>query len=376
MRDDGTGTHADVDMTGQCPLLLDERRFKQAVTRERKRADRSGLAMALLLIGLPNSVREHGSADSAVVANALSTVTSDLDILGWVQPACAIGLIVPEIDPAVLTGTCDRFEHAFRSTLALRGDEELAQHLSISLRVYPEPTASDEKQVSPMDPLLYPELSTNRTVFSNFQILKRGMDIVLSALLLIILLPVFALVAVLVKRSSPGPVFFKQMRIGHLMKPFTMCKFRTMYTTADHQVHHDYVSWFITASDQAQFREKPAVFKLTNDTRITSIGWFLRRTSLDELPQLWNVLIGDMSLVGPRPPLPYELEQYKPWHRGRVLQAKPGMTGLWQVVGRSRTTFDEMVRLDLRYARTMSLWSDIKILMATPAAMITGKGAC
>jgi lipopolysaccharide/colanic/teichoic acid biosynthesis glycosyltransferase len=212
--------------------------------------------------------------------------------------------------------------------------------------------------------------------FSKFRIIKRGMDFVFSAGLLLLLLPALALIAVLVKLSSPGPVLFRQMRVGHLMKPFTMCKFRTMYATANHQVHQDYVSWFITASDRAQSREKPAVFKLTNDARITPIGRFLRRTSLDELPQLWNVLIGDMSLVGPRPPLPYELQQYKPWHRGRVVEAKPGMTGLWQVVGRSRTTFDEMVRLDLRYARTMSLWSDIKILLATPAAMITGKGAC
>jgi lipopolysaccharide/colanic/teichoic acid biosynthesis glycosyltransferase len=241
--------------------------------------------------------------------------------------------------------------------------------------VYPEPETSNENQASSVDLLLYPELSTNVPTFSKFQILKRGMDIVLSALLLILLLPGFALVAVLVKLSSPGPVLFRQIRVGHLMKPFTMCKFRTMHATADHQVHQDYVSWFITSSDQ-QSQQKPAVFKLTNDNRITPIGRFLRRTSLDELPQLWNVLIGDMSLVGPRPPLPYELQRYKPWHKGRVLKAKPGMTGLWQVIGRSRTTFDEMVRLDLRYARTMSLWSDIKILLATPAAMITGKGAC
>lgn len=160
------------------------------------------------------------------------------------------------------------------------------------------------------------------------------------------------------------------------MKPFTMYKFRTMYADADHRVHYHYVSWFITSSDKADAKDKASFFKLTNDDRITPIGRLLRRTSLDELPQLWNVLIGDMSLVGPRPPLPYELQQYKPWHRRRLLEAMPGITGLWQVVGRSRTTFDEMVRLDLQYARTMSLWFDIKILLATPVAVITGKGAC
>jgi lipopolysaccharide/colanic/teichoic acid biosynthesis glycosyltransferase len=109
---------------------------------------------------------------------------------------------------------------------------------------------------------------------------------------------------------------------------------------------------------------------------VTAIGRVLRKTSLDELPQLWNVIRGDMSLVGPRPPIGYELKEYEPWHWQRVMAAKPGITGLWQVAGRSRTTFDGMVRLDLRYAKSCSLWTDIKILLATPAAVISGKGAC
>lgn len=368
-------TYSDDAMTGQRSMLLDERLFKQALTRERKRANRSGRAMVLLLIGLSNR-GEQVTDDNGFLTTALSGIPAEHDILGWVESSCVIGLIAPEIDPADLAGACDRLESKVRSAISHLGSEELAQQVSIRLRVYPEQTISNEDQVSPLDPLLYPELSVNVPAFLKFRIIKRGIDIVFSALLLILLSPAFALIGVLVKLSSPGPVIFRQMRVGHLMKPFTMCKFRTMYAAADHQVHQDYVSWFITASDKAESQQKPSVFKLTNDSRITPIGRFLRRTSLDELPQLWNVLIGDMSLVGPRPPVPYELQQYKPWHRGRVLEAKPGMTGLWQVVGRSRTTFDEMVRLDLRYARTRSLWSDIKILLATPAAMITGKGAC
>lgn len=357
--------------------IHNERVFKAMITRERKRTERSGMAMAVLLIGLAQSSSKQGRDDLDVVANVFSTVASEHDILGWWEPSCVIGLIVPEIPPAHLACACDRLETRVRNAVALQGDEELAQRLSVAMHVYPEPTTSDEQQVPPLlNLLLYPELSTNRSSIPNYQILKRGLDIVFSAMLLSLLLPAFAFIAALVKLSSPGPVLFKQMRVGHLMKPFTMCKFRTMYAAADDKVHQNYVSWFITASNQAQLQQKPSVFKLTNDTRITPIGRFLRRTSLDELPQLWNVLIGDMSMVGPRPPLLYELQQYKPWHRGRVLEAKPGMTGLWQVVGRSRTTFDEMVRLDLQYARTMSLWSDIKILMATPTAMITGKGAC
>jgi len=161
-----------------------------------------------------------------------------------------------------------------------------------------------------------------------------------------------------------------------MMQPFTILKFRTMHCNAGDALHHQFVSSFIKARGQVPDPGTNGVFKLTNDPRVTPVGRMLRKTSLDELPQLWNVLRGAMSLVGPRPPLPYELEQYKPWHRRRVLEAKPGITGLWQVSGRSRTTFDEMVRFDLRYARTRSLWADLKILLATPAAVISGKGAC
>ncbi|TKS59229.1 MAG: hypothetical protein EWM73_03332 [Nitrospira sp.] len=227
-----------------------------------------------------------------------------------------------------------------------------------------------------MDPFLYPELHTHQDRIARFQILKRGIDILGSLALLIILLPLLLAIAGLVKLSSRGPVLFRQVRIGQMLKPFMICKFRTMSANADHGTHQNYVTWFITSSGKGQEQDKNTIFKMTNDPRITPIGSFLRKTSLDELPQLWNVLVGEMSLVGPRPPLWYEVQQYQPWHRHRVLEPKPGITGLWQVTGRSRTTFDEMVRLDLRYARGRSLWADIKILLATPAAVIKGKGAC
>ena len=180
-----------------------------------------------------------------------------------------------------------------------------------------------------------------------YDAIKRGLDVIGSLTLLGVLASLFLLIAVLVKVRSPGPVFFRQVRIGQRMKPSTT-SFRTMYTDADHKLHHEFVSSFIKAGSQVDESGKNGFYKLTNDPRVTSVGRLLRNTSIDELPQLWNVLRGDMSLVGPRPPLPYEVEQYEPWHRRRVLEAKPGVTGLWQVVGRSRTTFEEMVRLDLR----------------------------
>jgi lipopolysaccharide/colanic/teichoic acid biosynthesis glycosyltransferase len=154
-----------------------------------------------------------------------------------------------------------------------------------------------------------------------------------------------------------------------------MLKFRTMHVNADSKIHQEYVSSLIKAKAASHGTSGEQVFKLTADPRVTPIGRILRKTSIDELPQLINVLRGEMSLVGPRPPLHYEVEQYQRWHCRRVLEAKPGLTGLWQVAGRSRTTFDEMVRLDLRYARTRSLWTDIKILLATPGAVFAGKGA-
>ena len=155
-----------------------------------------------------------------------------------------------------------------------------------------------------------------------------------------------------------------------------MLKFRSMRVDAEAKLHQEFVRSFIQSGAQVQAEDgqKPE-FKMRKDPRVTPLGGFLRKTSLDELPQLWNVLRGDMSLVGPRPPLGYEVEQYRPWHWRRVLEAKPGLTGLWQVYGRSRTTFDDMVRLDIRYIRTCSLRNDVKILLATPRAVISGTGA-
>jgi lipopolysaccharide/colanic/teichoic acid biosynthesis glycosyltransferase len=178
-----------------------------------------------------------------------------------------------------------------------------------------------------------------------------------------------------VKLTSNGPIFFRQPRIGQMGRSFTMLKFRTMKVDADHALHQKFVTEFINSAPKVQAKAD-APFKIANDPRVTPLGRVLRKTSLDELPQLWNVLIGDMSLVGPRPPIAYEVAQYKLWHNRRLFEAKPGVTGLWQVAGRSRTTFDEMVRLDLRYAKSRSLWTDLKILVATPAAVFTGKGAC
>jgi len=183
-------------------------------------------------------------------------------------------------------------------------------------------------------------------------------------------------VAVAFKLTTKGPVLFKQERLGQYGRKFTVLKFRSMRTDCDAKIHQEYVQQFIAGKveSEAQGGKKP-VFKIQEDPRVTPLGRFLRKTSLDEFPQFWNVLVGHMSLVGPRPPVPYEYQAYDLWHRRRVLEIKPGITGLWQVNGRSRTRFDEMVRLDLKYARIWSIGLDVKILLQTPGAVLTGEGA-
>jgi lipopolysaccharide/colanic/teichoic acid biosynthesis glycosyltransferase len=192
-----------------------------------------------------------------------------------------------------------------------------------------------------------------------------------------VLAPLFVMIALAIKASSKGPVLFKQLRVGRYGKPFTFLKFRSMYVNNDDTVHRQYVTKLIAneAAQQKSNGNNHDAYKLMDDKRVTTVGRLLRRSSMDELPQLLNVLIGDMSLVGPRPPLPYEVAVYQTWHRRRVLEVKPGITGLWQVTGRSKVKFDEMVRLDLQYATSWSPWLDFKILMLTPLAVIKGEGA-
>ena len=216
-----------------------------------------------------------------------------------------------------------------------------------------------------------------------YELLKRALDIFVGMAALLFFAPLFVVIAIAIKLSSKGPVLFRQERYGRHHTPFTFYKFRSMYADSDQAVHKAYVSRLIAGRPESgngtgngtAAGEKTRIFKITGDTRVTPMGRLLRRTSLDELPQLWNVLSGEMSLVGPRPCIKYELEQYADWHTLR-LDVKPGMTGLWQVTARNTVGFDEMVKLDLAYVRQRSLWLDIKILLRTPLAVISGSGAC
>lgn len=211
-----------------------------------------------------------------------------------------------------------------------------------------------------------PELDRRRGLAFRSQIaVKRLIDVIAAAVLLALLSPLLLLIALLVKLSSPGPVFYRWRVVGEKGRYFTGYKFRTMTDNADRLKQE-----LLTQNEMSG-----PVFKMEDDPRITRCGRFLRRFSLDELPQLWSVLKGDMSLVGPRPPLQEEYEHFNDWQK-RKLAARPGITCLWQVSGRNRIRdFDDWVRLDLEYIKNWSLWLDVKILFRTAIAVVTGRGA-
>jgi lipopolysaccharide/colanic/teichoic acid biosynthesis glycosyltransferase len=206
---------------------------------------------------------------------------------------------------------------------------------------------------------------------------KRSIDLVGALSLLLIASPIMLLTAIAVRMTSPGPVIFSQLRLGKHGVPFRFYKFRSMRVDADDQIHREYVASLIEGKLDKVNQGDAArpLYKIKDDPRITRVGRFIRATSIDELPQLLNVLTGEMSLIGPRPPLPYEAQRYQSWHLARILDIRPGLTGLWQVEGRSRTSFDEMVRMDLRYLRDWSLLLDLKILLKTVLVVVKRDGA-
>lgn len=232
----------------------------------------------------------------------------------------------------------------------------------------PRKTEIDQIGVLPMIRLFREPLS------SGSRLLKRTFDIVVSALAIVLFFPLWLLLAVLIRFDSKGPVLYTQERVGMDGRLFLVFKFRTMKAGADSEAHREYQRAFIAGRAEANLGDvNRPTYKLTADPRITRVGKVLRRTSLDEVPQLINVLMGDMSIVGPRPPIPYEVEAYELWHRKR-LDMKPGLTGLWQVSGRNRLPFEEMVRLDLFYIENWSLLLDLKIILRTGLVMLGGEG--
>lgn len=357
--------------------VLNEDTFNRMIAIERKRTERSKQPFLLMLLEAGNhqgSAKSGGSLESVV--SVLQSSIRETDVIGWYKDRATVGVIYTGLEVnnknAVLSMILNRVSTALGDKLT---SDQFSQ-VSISFHFFPD-NWDDEGSGRPSNPALYPDLSNSSNDRRPVVVIKRAMDIAGSAIMLSLCAPLFVIIAVLIKASSKGPVLFRQQRVGQFGQHFTFLKFRSMHVNNDHSIHKEYVTKFIAseASKQPSSGDGEGVFKLTNDKRVTRVGRFLRRTSLDELPQFLNVLKGEMSLVGPRPPIPYELAAYQTWHRRRVLEVKPGITGLWQVTGRSRVNFDEMVRLDLRYATSWSPSLDFTILMRTPLAVIRGEGA-
>jgi lipopolysaccharide/colanic/teichoic acid biosynthesis glycosyltransferase len=344
---------------------------------ERKRSERSRKPFMLLLLDMGERLQaETSERGLGKVLTALSLSTRETDVIGWYAKDCVVGVVFTEISADDSNSVPSTIITRVNETLCRNLDLDQFNQLNISFHIFPEDWNHDGG-TRPSNPTLYPDLSQREDDRKLFRTMKRMMDIVGSVLALLLFSPVFVLSALAVKITSNGPVFFRQRRIGQYGKSFVFLKFRSMYVNNDAGVHKEYVQQLIAgkAHKQPMNGNAQGVYKLTKDSRITRVGSFLRKTSMDELPQFINVLMGQMSLVGPRPPVPYEVEAYDIWHRRRLLEAKPGITGLWQVCGRSRVKFDDMVRLDLKYARTWSPWMDIKILALTPGAVVLGDGA-
>jgi lipopolysaccharide/colanic/teichoic acid biosynthesis glycosyltransferase len=311
----------------------------------------------------------------SIVPGLLSSFR-ETDVIGWYKARAKLaviftGLVIDDKND-LLSTILTRLRTTLRDTLTL----EQFNQVKVSFHFFPDDWDHDGPG-RPSDTALYPDLSGREVNKRTLLGVKRIMDIFGSTLVLVVCGPLFLITALAIKASSEGPVLFRQQRVGQYGRCFTFLKFRSMRADNDPRVHQEYVLKLINgnADHESLSGENQNIYKIKNDRRVTPVGRLLRRTSLDELPQLFNVLKGEMSLVGPRPAIPYEVAAYQTWHRRRLLEVKPGITGSWQVNGRSRVKFDDMVRLDLQYAKSWSPWRDISILLRTPGAVLRGDGA-
>ncbi len=337
--------------------------MQRILARERERVDRSGGCFSLLLFSVGSSQRDRETLTHLV--RVLHRRLRWTDEAGWLDRR-RVGVVLFNTLPQRAWTLSDDVCLAFPAHIALP---------ACHVYVYPArqagasdcgdeavvPQQAEEKTVCAESPPAWPMYSL---FLKPMPLWKRAIDILGALTALIVLSPVLAAAALAVRLTSPGPVVFAQWRDSKGSKPFKMYKFRTMVVDAERQQEE------LTALNE----QRGPVFKIRNDPRITPVGRVLRKTSIDELPQLWNVLKGEMSLVGPRPPLPKEVCQYQEWHRRR-LDVTPGLTCTWQVAGRSQIPFTDWIRMDLRYIRSRSFWQDVDLLLRTLPAVLFRRGA-
>jgi exopolysaccharide biosynthesis polyprenyl glycosylphosphotransferase len=296
--------------------------------------------------------------------------TGDTQVLGDVADLASL-IREYQIQEVIITDDSVDAERLFDAMIGAGRSHKVEFRFAPSVfNLIPQKTSVEQIGVLPMVRLFTEPLSDAQ------RFLKRTSDIVITSIAMIVTSPLWLLIAILIKRDSRGPVFFRQERVGMDGRIFLCLKFRTMLADSDDSIHRESYKQNIAGITKfnAGDVEKPVYGKVPNDPRVTSVGRWLRRSSLDELPQLINVLRGDMSVVGPRPPIPYEVHEYDIWHRKR-LDMKPGITGLWQVSGRNRLTFEQMVKVDLFYIENWSIWLDLKIILLTVPALWRDEGA-
>jgi lipopolysaccharide/colanic/teichoic acid biosynthesis glycosyltransferase len=349
--------------------MLPEWQFKKILYNERKRTERSKNPFTVVFIDVSKFIDKlRGQrAKIAKVVEQLCEIagscTRGTDFLGWYECNRVFSIILTDTESTASTIVVQKVKEKIEETQGRLFEGEI----EIAALTFPLKDTSDTSS------LLFSIYPNKRDSFSEklFLSIKRMIDIAGGIGGVLFFSPFFLIIPFLIKADSNGPVFYKQKRVGEGGVIFDLYKFRSMHINTSESIHRNYVSSLIKGSADSE----KGVYKIKNDPRVTRVGKFLRKLSIDELPQFINVIKGNMSLVGPRPPIPYETAEYELWHLRRVMECKPGLTGIWQVEGRSKTNFNGMVRMDLEYIKKRSLLLDFKIILKTPWALLTAKGA-
>jgi lipopolysaccharide/colanic/teichoic acid biosynthesis glycosyltransferase len=323
-----------------------------------------------VLIHGESLIRRGAEKSIGDIGISLAASVRVTDVTGWYRNRSTIGVIFTSFNGAGRTEVRSAISGKIQKVLGGSLHPSEVGEVEVSYHFYPQDGEAGRVD-SNSSSIPGTEDAAGNFSQKSFAIVKRAIDIAGSLSALVVLSPVFLLISALIKMTSAGPVFFRQQRLGRSGVAFTFLKFRSMHVINDSGIHREFSQNLI----RGKVDSPAGIYKIQKDPRVTPLGRILRATSLDELPQFINVLTGTMSLVGPRPPIPYEYECYQLWHRRRIFDAKPGITGKWQIHGRSRTTFDDMVRMDIQYIQERSIWGDILILLRTPFAVIGGHGA-
>lgn len=358
--------------------LVSEDEFLEESRREQLRAERNSHPLTLVLFGFEDSGFED-SIDRRfleILATMVVGCTRISEPKGWYRDGdrLRIGLLLPYTSEEEAQQPIARIKERFQALADTKLRHLRATHTLVAeVKAFPAGINGGGKGTEERRKRVDTPASVSRIPVAPLRnplpLWKRALDMIVSGIAILAVLPFCCLAAAWIKTVSPGPLFFRQQRTGFMGKPFEMLKFRTMKPNNDESKHRQYLAELIAAGDAKDGDgSNKAMTKMENDNRIIPGGKFIRAICLDEIPQLLNVLRGDMSLVGPRPPIPYEAEQYEAWHNHRF-DAVPGMTGLWQVSGKNKLSFNEMVRLDIKYARELSPAMDWKILLKTLPAI-------